>query len=150
MLPATIKELSAIENIVGVKEATGNIVRGKEVIELCQTEDFLVYSGDDATSMALMLLGAQGSISVTANVAPKDIHQLCSLAMAGDKAGASQINDRLSVLNKCLFVESNPIPVKWALHEMGLINTGIRLPLTELDELFHQMLRSAMEQAGIL
>lgn len=150
MLPSTIKELSSIDNIVGVKEATGNIVRGKEVIELCQTDDFLVYSGDDPTSMALMLLGAKGSISVTANVAPKALHQLCAFAMAGDKASAGPINDRLSVLNKCLFLESNPIPVKWALHEMGMINTGIRLPLTELDELFHQMLRSAMEQAGIL
>tara|TARA_R110000772_G_scaffold209960_7_gene320520 strand:- start:229 stop:1107 length:879 start_codon:yes stop_codon:yes gene_type:complete len=150
MLPATIKALSSIDNIIGVKEATGNLVRGKEVIELCQTDDFLVYSGDDPTSMALMLMGAKGSISVTANVAPKAIHQLCAFAMAGDKAAASQINDRLSVLNKCLFLESNPIPVKWALHEMGMIDSGIRLPLTELDELFHQMLRSAMEQAGIL
>jgi len=149
MLPETIKTLSAVDNIIGVKEATGNISRGKEVIELCQTESFQVYSGDDPTAMALMFLGAQGCISVTANIVPKIFHNLCRFAMSGDKDSAHPLNESLAILNKCLFLESNPIPVKWALHAMGKIGPGIRLPLTTLDEIYHDYFRTTLEQIGI-
>ncbi len=150
ILPETIKALSAIDNIVGVKEATGDIVRGKEVIENCQSEDFQIYSGDDPAAMALMLLGAQGCISVTANVVPKTYHDLCRFAMAGDKEQANALNDGLAILNKCLFLESNPIPVKWALYTMGKIGPGLRLPLTTMDEIYHDYFRSTLKQAGII
>jgi len=150
MLPDTIKKLSNLKNIIGVKEATGNITRGKEVIELCQTDDFQVYSGDDPTAMALMLLGAKGCISVTANVVPKIMHDLCRYAIAGDKGKAGPLDDSLAILNKCLFLESNPIPVKWALQIMGKIGPGIRLPLTPMDEIYHDYFRSTLEQAGII
>ena len=149
MLPGTVKELSGIDNIIGIKEATGDLVRGKDVIELCRSEDFQIYSGDDPTSMALMFMGAQGCISVTANVVPKMFHDLCRFAMSGDKEQANAINERLIILNKCLFLEANPIPVKWALHEMGKIGTGLRLPLTPLDEMFHEYFRSTLEQLDI-
>ncbi len=150
MLPKTVKELSEVKNIVGIKEATGDLVRGKEVIDLCMTDDFHIYSGDDATAMDLMLMGAKGNISVTANIAPKAINELCTAAMSNDRKTAEAINHKLSVLNRCLFVESNPIPIKWAMKEMGLISSGIRLPLTELDEMYQGFLRSALEQVGLL
>jgi len=150
MLPETIQELSNVENIIGVKEATGNITRGNEVIKLCQSDDFQVYSGDDPTAMSLMLMGAQGCISVTANIVPKIMHDLCRYAIAGDKGKAGPLYDSLAILNKCLFLESNPIPAKWALHEMGKIGAGIRLPLTTMDEMYHDYFRSTLEQAGII
>lgn len=150
MLPSTIKELSAIDNIIGVKEATGDLVRGKEVIDLCQSDSFQIYSGDDPTAMSLMFMGAQGCISVTANVVPKIFHDLCRFSMAGDQEQANHLNQQLVILNKCLFVEANPIPVKWALHEMGKIGPGIRLPLTMMDEIYHDYFRSTLEQAGII
>ena len=149
MLPETVKELSSIENIIGIKEATGDLVRGKEVIELCRSEDFQIYSGDDPTAMALMFMGAQGCISVSANVVPKIFHDLCRFAISGDKEQANSLNEGLVILNKCLFLEANPIPVKWALHAMGKIGPSIRLPLTPLDEMFHDYFRSTLEQAGI-
>ena len=149
MLPETVKKLSSHKNIIGIKEATGDLVRGKKVIELCQSEDFQIYSGDDPTAMALMFMGAQGCISVTANVVPKIFHDLCRFSMSGEKEQANSLNEGLIILNKCLFLEANPIPVKWALHQMGKIGPGIRLPLTTLDEMFHDYFRSTLEQAGI-
>jgi 4-hydroxy-tetrahydrodipicolinate synthase len=148
MLPETVARLAAIPNIVGIKEATGNLGRGREILERCDDRIDL-YSGDDATAMELMLLGAKGVISVTANAAPRAMHEMCEAALAGDRAKASAINERLAGLHETLFVEANPIPVKWALYEMGLIPPGIRLPLTLLSERYHDTLRQAMKQAGI-
>jgi 4-hydroxy-tetrahydrodipicolinate synthase len=148
MLPETVARLAEIPNIVGIKEATGNLERGREILERCGDRIDL-YSGDDATAMELMLLGAKGVISVTANAAPRAMHELCVAAMAGDRAAASTINERLAGLHETLFVEANPIPVKWVLYEMGLIPPGIRLPLTLLSERYHDTLRQAMKQAGI-
>ena len=148
MLPETVARLSTVPNIVGIKEATGNLGRGREILERC--DDRLdLYSGDDATAMELMLLGAKGVISVTANVAPRTMHEMCEAATAGDRAQATALNDRLAGLHETLFVEANPIPVKWALYEMGLIPAGIRLPLTPLSERYHDTLRQAMKQAGV-
>jgi len=148
MLPETVERLSVIPNIVGIKEATGNLDRGREILDHC--DDRLdLYSGDDATAMELMLLGAKGVISVTANVAPRGMHEMCAAAVAGDRAKAAALNDRLAGLHETLFLEANPIPVKWALYEMGLISPGIRLPMTPLSERYHDTLRQAMKQAGI-
>ena len=149
MLPETIRILSDVPNIVGVKEATGDVARGKEVLELCG-KDFAVYSGDDATSLELMLDGAVGSISVTANVVPAALHEMCSLAIAGEADAANVVNNKIASLHELLFLESNPIPVKWALKEMGMIGPTIRLPLVEFDEKFHGKLREALQQAGAL
>ena len=149
MLPETIRILSDVPNIVGVKEATGDVARGKEVLELCG-KDFAVYSGDDATSLELMLAGAVGSISVTANVVPAALHEMCSLAIAGEADAANVVNNKIASLHELLFLESNPIPVKWALKEMGMIGAAIRLPLVEFDEKFHGKLREALQQAGAL
>ncbi len=113
-------------------------------------EDFSVYSGDDGIAMELMLAGAQGNISVTANIAPAAMHALCELAMKGMVNEANAANHKLAQLHKNLFLESNPIPVKWAMHEMGLIDRGIRLPLVELDEQFHGLLREAMRMADVI
>lgn len=149
MLPETVERLSGVPNIIGIKEATGDLQRAKEVLERVG-KDFLVYSGDDPTAVELMLMGGKGNISVTANVAPRAMSELCSAAMRGESAMARAINDRLMPLHKNLFLESNPIPVKWALHEMGLIQQGIRLPLTWLSERCHEPLRLAMRQSGVL
>jgi 4-hydroxy-tetrahydrodipicolinate synthase len=148
MLPETVARLAEIPNIVGIKEATGDLARGREILERCGDRIDL-YSGDDATAMELMLLGAKGVISVTANAAPRAMHELCAAAVAGDRAAADAINERLAGLHETLFVEANPIPVKWVLYEMGLIPPGIRLPLTLLSERYHDTLRQAMKQAGI-
>lgn len=149
MLADTVVRLSAVPNIVGIKEATGNIERAKDIIARVPS-DFYVYSGDDATAYELMLAGGKGNISVTANIAPRAMHELCQLAMAGDTAGAKALNDRLMPLHENLFLEANPIPVKWALQQMGLIEQGIRLPLTWFSEQYHDTLRQAMRQSGIL
>ena len=149
MLPETIEKLSHIDNIIGIKEATGDIRRGKEVIDLCGA-DFAVYSGDDKIAMELLLAGARGNISVTANVAPALMHQLCELAMSGREEEARAVNEKLELLNTNLFVEANPIPVKWAMQAMGMISPGIRLPLVELDSEYHERVRRALAQAGIL
>ena len=149
MLPETVERLAKIGNIIGIKEATGDLKRGQEVLDRV-SKDFLVYSGDDATAVELMLMGGKGNISVTANVAPREMAQLCAAAMAGDAATARGLNDKLMPLHKALFIESNPIPVKWALHEMGLIPDGIRLPLTWLSPRCHEPLRQALRQSGVL
>ncbi|MEA2093121.1 MAG: 4-hydroxy-tetrahydrodipicolinate synthase [Pseudomonadota bacterium] len=149
MLPETIERLSTISNIVGIKEATGDLDRARQILECCG-DRLDIYSGDDATAMELILLGGKGNISVTANVAPAGMHALCAAALAGNRERAEAINQPLDILHRALFVESNPIPVKWALHEMGLIPPGLRLPLTPLAEPFHDTVRSALQQAGVL
>ncbi|MCW8875101.1 MAG: 4-hydroxy-tetrahydrodipicolinate synthase, partial [Gammaproteobacteria bacterium] len=149
MLPETVERLSVISNIVGIKEASGNLDRAREILERCG-ERLDLYTGDDETAMECILLGAKGDISVTANVAPKAMHEMCAAALAGDRARASAINDKLVLLHRDLFVESNPIPVKWALHEMGLIPAGIRLPLTPLSAVHHEKVRAALRAAGVL
>jgi 4-hydroxy-tetrahydrodipicolinate synthase len=149
MLPDTVERLSHISNIVGIKEATGNMERAREIMDRCG-DRLDVLSGDDASAIELMLTGGKGDISVTANVAPRDMHDMCAAALAGDRDGAERINARLMPLHKALFLESNPIPVKWALYEMGLIPPGIRLPLTMLSEQHHDAVRSALQHAGVL
>ncbi|MCH7743839.1 MAG: 4-hydroxy-tetrahydrodipicolinate synthase [Proteobacteria bacterium] len=148
MLPETVKRLSEIKQIIAIKEATGNVSRAVEILELCGP-DMVVYSGDDATACDLMLNGARGTISVTANVAPAKMALLCKAAVAGKAEEANALNEPLTGLHDSLFLESNPIPVKWALLEMGKIKKGIRLPLTELSSEFHDELRQAMRQAGV-
>ena len=145
----TALRLAAIPNIVGIKDATGNIERGTDLL-LRAPEGFAVYSGDDASSMALMLLGARGAISVTANVAPRLMHEMCVAAVAGDAIKARTINSKLFELHQKLFVEPNPIPVKWVLQEMGLIKGGIRLPLLPMSRQYYETLRGAMKSAAIL
>lgn len=149
MLPETVGRLSQIDNIIGIKEATGSIERGRQVIAACP-DDFLVYSGDDATAWELMLNGGKGNISVTANVAPRLMKELCDLAMAGKADEARALNERLMPLHVKLFIEANPIPVKWALAEMGRIRPGIRLPLTPLSPERHDFVRAALKRSGVL
>lgn len=149
MLPETVERLAQVENIIGIKEATGDMERAKAIIESCG-KDFAVYSGDDATALDLIHLGGHGTISVTANVAPRSVHQMCQLALSGDYAGARVVNEQLMALHKTLFVESNPIPVKWAVQELGLIPAGIRLPLTPLSTQYHDTVRDAMKQAEVI
>jgi 4-hydroxy-tetrahydrodipicolinate synthase len=145
----TVERLASISNIVGIKDATGDMVRGKDLIERC-ADRLDIYSGDDATTLEFMRMGCKGGISVTANVAPRAMHEMCEAALAGDFVRAEAINQRLIPLHQKLFVEANPIPVKWALHKMGLIPAGIRLPLTELSASCHATVREAMQQAGVL
>ena len=145
----TILRLAQVKGIVGVKDATGNIARGTDLIRLAP-KDFAVYSGDDATAIALMLYGGAGNISVTANVAPRDMHELCVAAMSGNIARAVELNNKLLPLHNKLFVEPNPVPVKWAMQEMGLIPSGMRLPLAPLGESFHDTVRAALRESGVL
>jgi 4-hydroxy-tetrahydrodipicolinate synthase len=149
MLPETVERLASFSNIVGIKEATGDMQRVRDILDRCGNR-LDVYSGDDATALELMLLGGKGNISVTANVAPVAMHDMCVAAMAGDRDRAEAINRPLEGLHQSLFVESNPIPVKWALHEMGMVPPGLRLPMTPLNEKFHETVRQAMQQAGVL
>ena len=149
MLPETVERLAPIDNIIAIKEATGDMDRARWLVERCG-EQLDIYSGDDATAMELMLLGGKANISVTANVAPRAMHDMCAAALSGDRETASAINASLESLNQCLFVESNPIPVKWALHEMGLIPEGIRLPMTTLSAEHHETVRQALREAGLL
>ena len=149
LLPETVSRLAGHQHIVGIKEATGDLGRAKFIIDSVVDEDFVVYSGDDLTAVGLMLLGGKGIISVVANVAPKAVHDLCQAALAGDNAKAKAIDKKLSELNSALFVEANPIPVKWALTEMGKIQNGIRLPLTPLDVSLQPSVRHAMNAAGL-
>lgn len=149
MLPDTVGRLSHISNIVGLKDATGDMDRLRELRQRCDGRIDL-YSGDDPTGMEFMLQGGQGVISVTANVAPKEMHAMCEAARAGDRAGAAAINDQLDGLHHALFLEANPIPVKWALYVMGLIPAGIRLPLTPLSEPYRERVTEALRQAGVL
>lgn len=145
----TTLRLSEIDNIVGIKDATGSIERGSDLLARC-AGDFAIYSGDDASAVALMLLGGHGSISVTANVAPKLNHDMCVAAMAGDVAKARNLHFKLLGLHRLLFLEANPIPVKWACQQLGLIPPGIRLPLTPFSAEHHGKLLGAMRQAGVI
>ena len=145
----TIVRLAQIKNIVGVKEASGNVGRDIELLEMVP-EDFAVYSGDDLSAMATMFCGGKGNISVTANVAPRAMHELCVAAMAGDIAKARAINKPLIPLHQKLFFEPNPVPVKWALCEMGLIPSGIRLPLVAHSSQYHQSLANTLREVGLL
>jgi len=145
----TILRLAQVPGIVGVKDATGNIGRGSDLIRMAP-KSFAVYSGDDATAMALMFCGAKGNISVTANVAPCAMHQLCVVAMNGKVAEAVEINNQLLPLHNKLFIEPNPVPVKWALMQMGMIPSGIRLPLVPLATEYHDTVRAALRESGVL
>ncbi|MBD8591832.1 4-hydroxy-tetrahydrodipicolinate synthase [Pseudomonas sp. CFBP 8758] len=149
MLADTVVRLSSVPNIIGIKEATGDLARAKDIISRVDS-DFLVLSGDDPTAVELILLGGKGNISVTANVAPRAMADLCNAALKGEAELARAINDKLMPLHKNLFLEANPIPVKWALHEMGLMPEGIRLPLTWLSATCHEPLRQALRQSGVL
>ncbi|MFZ0254186.1 MAG: 4-hydroxy-tetrahydrodipicolinate synthase [Gammaproteobacteria bacterium] len=147
VLPETVIRLSRIPNIVGIKEAT-DLARMRLLLERVDAA-FAIYSGDDSMAMEAILSGARGVISVTANVAPKLMHEMCARALCGDRAGATALNDRLVPLHEALFVESNPIPVKWALHTMNLIPPGIRLPLTTLSEPNRLRVKTALQMAGL-
>ena len=149
MLPDTIGRLSKINNIIGVKEASADLDRVKAIREL-SNKSFLLISGDDATAKDFILQGGDGVISVTANIVPKAMHDMCIRAKQGDDRGATEIDITLSGLHKYLFIESNPIPVKWALHRMGLIQDGIRLPLTWLSELSEGPLMTAMQNSKVI
>lgn len=145
----TVLRLAQIPNIVGIKDATGNIGRGSDLL-LRAPKDFAIYSGDDASTLAMMLLGAHGAISVTANVAPKLMHEMCAAALNGEVARAREINFRLLGLHMDLFVEANPIPVKWAVARMGKIQNCLRLPLTPLSTGSQAVVEKAMRLAGII
>jgi 4-hydroxy-tetrahydrodipicolinate synthase len=145
----TVARLAQVKNIVGIKEATSNIERVQDLMKRVR-KDFLVFSGDDATCLAYMLLGAHGVISVTANVAPRLMSQMCKAALAGKAAEAIAINNRLLGLHRNLFLETNPIPVKWALGRMGRIAEGIRLPLTPLTPPHHETLAASLREAGCI
>ncbi|MGF7453068.1 4-hydroxy-tetrahydrodipicolinate synthase [Pasteurella bettyae] len=150
MKPETIARLAKIKNIVAVKEATGDVSRVKQIKELAG-EDFIFLSGDDATGLESMKLGGQGVISVTNNIAARDMSKMCELAMAGNFTEAEMINQRLNPLHKDLFIEGNPIPVKWAAYKLGLIKTPtLRLPLTTLSESAQPTVLSALKSAGLL
>jgi len=149
MLPATVAELASHPQIGGIKEATGDVTRVAVLRDLCG-EDFALYSGDDPTGREFILAGGQGVVSVTANVAPQAMAAMCNAALAGDAALAAQLDEPLAGLHKELFVESNPIPVKWALQRMGLIDEGIRLPLVGLAPEFQPAVEAALARAGLL
>ncbi|HHM06278.1 MAG TPA: 4-hydroxy-tetrahydrodipicolinate synthase [Gammaproteobacteria bacterium] len=149
MLPETVERLSHVPNIVGIKEATGSLERARAVLERCGGRLDL-YSGDDAIAREMILAGAKGVISVSANLAPRAMHEMCAAALAGDRSRAEALDRSLGGLHQGLFVESNPIPVKWALAELGRIAPGIRLPLTPLSETCHDTVRDAMRRAGVL
>ena len=149
MLPETVARLAEISNIIGIKEATGDLSRLASIKQLCD-DNIDLYSGDDATGTEFMLQGGHGVISVTNNVAPKAMAEMCAAALAGDKDKALELNKPLMSLHEHLFVEANPIPVKWALFEMGMIPQGIRLPLTVLSEQYHDVIRAALREAGVI
>jgi len=149
----TTVRLAQVPGVIGIKDATGNLERGSLLLaELKhkQLNQFAVYSGDDLTALFLMLMGGHGNISVTANVAPRLMSELCKVAIAGDAKRAREIQYQLLAVHKLMFIEANPIPVKWALHQMGKIPAGIRLPLTPLSEPLREPLRQALGQAGLL
>ena len=149
LLPETTAELASVPNIVGLKDATGDLARLPRLRELCGP-DFALYSGDDATGCEFMLGGGDGVISVTSNVAPALMRQMCDAALAGDRDAATALDERLAGLHRALFVESNPIPVKWAMTALGLAQPGIRLPLTWLTPAHEAAVRAAMQRAGVL
>ena len=141
--------LAEIENIVAIKDATNDLDRGRDLIERAP-KDFLIYSGEDGTACELMLSGGKGTISVTANAAPNLMHRMCQAAISGDADTARALNGQLADLHKAMFVESNPIPAKWAVAQQGLIGGGIRLPLVPLSTERHDEVRSALSSAGVL
>ena len=148
MLPETIARLAKIDNIIGVKEATGELERVQQIRQLCD-ESFDLYSGDDATTREFILLGGQGSISVTANVAPAKMHAMCAAALNGDADLALEIDRQLQPLHQTLFLQANPMPVKWAVAKMGLMDGNLRLPLTPLADDYHQPIIDAMKVAEV-
>jgi len=150
MLPATVARLAQLPNIVGIKEAKGELSRVRELLALGLPKDFALYTGDDATARESMLLGFHGDISVTANVAPKLMHEMCVAAIAGDAATAGMIDSRLTLLHKNLFLDPNPIPAKWALEAMGRIRGGIRLPLVPMNPDHVNLVRDSLRAAGVL
>ena len=150
MLPETVRRLAQVPGIVGLKEAKGDPERTRDLLALGLPAGFALYSGDDATAREAILQGFHGDISVTANVAPRLMHQLCAAALSGDAATAEQIDRQLSALHRDLFVEPNPIPAKWALHLMGRVPAGIRLPLIPLDPAHHHTVRAALSAAGAI
>ena len=145
----TVLRLAQVPGIIGIKDATGDIARGGLLLREAPAS-FQVFSGDDPTAAALILLGARGNISVTANVAPRLMRELCAAALAGDVPQVRELNARLARLNKALFVEANPIPVKWALAQMGRSELGYRLPLVELGAQHHETVRRALQEVGLL
>ncbi len=149
LLPETIERLMPIPNIIGIKEAHGTVQRVRQIIERCG-DKLDVYSGDDANAREIILLGGKGVISVTANIAPALMHDLSEAARRGDTVEAERIDARLAAVHKALFVEANPIPVKWAVQQLGLIGPGIRLPLTPLSEQHHETVRQAMKLAHLI
>jgi 4-hydroxy-tetrahydrodipicolinate synthase len=148
MTPETTARLAEIDNIIGTKEAHGTVERIRQLVSLCPSE-FRIFTGDDSTAMESILAGANGNISVTANVAPALMHQMCQAALDGDETTAREIEARLSDLNSKLFIESSPIPVKWALARMGYIQTGIRLPLVPMSDASVPAVTAALDKAGI-
>jgi len=145
----TTLRLAGVPGIIGIKDATANMERGSDLIRR-SPRNFAIYSGEDAAALALILLGGHGVISVTANVAPRLMHEMCAAALVGDVKKSREINLRLLPLHQKLFVEANPIPVKWALAQMGMIEPGLRLPMTPLAEPFHETVRQALADAGIV
>ncbi|TXH67381.1 MAG: 4-hydroxy-tetrahydrodipicolinate synthase [Thiothrix sp.] len=148
LLPETVERLASISNIVGIKEATGNIGRARDIIQRCG-ERMDVYSGDDATAMELILAGGKGNISVTANVAPAAMHAMCKAALAGDRETAARIDATVADLHRVLFLEPNPIPAKWAVHKLGFGSESLRLPLVPLSEALRPTILAAMQKAGL-
>jgi 4-hydroxy-tetrahydrodipicolinate synthase len=149
LLPETVERLASISNIVGIKEATGNLERARDIMRRCG-DRLDVYSGDDATAMELILMGGKGDVSVTANVAPRAMHDMCAAALVGDRETATRINATLEDLHTTLFLEPNPIPVKWAMAKMGFgAEEGIRLPLVPFSAALHSQVLAAMHKAGI-
>ncbi len=149
MLPDTVYKLSNHPNIIGIKEASGDLSRSSELLEKC-SENISIFTGDDKTSMRDILMGFDGNISVTANIVPLEMHNMCVYAKNGDKKNAKIINNKLDTLHDKLFIESNPIPVKWVLNRMGLIKKGIRLPLTWMDTKFEESLEASLIEADII
>lgn len=148
LLPETVERLASISNIIAIKEATGDLERAREILKRCGNQ-IDVISGDDATALELMLAGAKGDISVTANVAPRAMHEMCQAALAGDRQTAESINAKLIALHTNLFVEANPIPVKFAVHKMGYGANTLRLPLVPLSKQYESLVLDAMQQAGV-
>ena len=148
LLPETVCALAKLNHIIGIKEATGKIERAQEIISQSPKE-FYIYSGDDPTALQLMQHGAKGVISVTANVAPKKMSLMCEAILSGNEKVAEQLNNELLPLHRALFLESNPIPTKFALHSMGKIKNAIRMPLLPLDKQYHEAVKEAMKKAGV-
>jgi 4-hydroxy-tetrahydrodipicolinate synthase len=149
LLPETVERLAAHPQIIGIKDATGSIERGADILARCG-DDFLLYSGDDASCRELIGIGAQGVVTVTGNVAPKLMREMVEAALAQDQARARELDGSLAGLHEALFVEANPIPAKWALERLGLIGPGIRLPLTRLADAYHETVLEAMRRAGVI